>query len=166
MKKLTLTALAVMSINAYALEHINEHQEFTGKGATGNFQVIEEKMTPITESEKKNLTYNLVASTQNYYGRTHTNIAMQGYHQVNIYNMSNMKSIYTVSLYLCALSMYCANNTYNIAVDAGNHYYVQTNSLLNATFVNPANYTLQAGSRLSGAETGLAYLNKILNIEL
>lgn len=166
MKKLTICALALITINAYAVEHFNPHEWTTGKDTAGEIEFIEEKMTPISEGDKKIFSYNITAATQPYYGRSGSNVSMQGNHSVNLYNYSNQRTYYTINIYLCVISMSCFNNTYSIAVDAGYHYQTRVNSLLNSIFKNPANYTLQAGTRISGAENALAYDNKPLNISL
>lgn len=165
MKKLTMCALFVLSANSYSyVEHFNEQQWTTGEGATGAIQILEEKITPITEEEKKNFNYNLTARTQGYYGRAGNNITMQGEHGIQISNYTNQRNTYTVNVYLCALNISCFNNTYSVAVNSGYSYTSRASSLLNSSFKNAGNYTLQAGTRISGAENALAYDNKPINV--
>ena len=165
MKKLSLCALAIMSMNSYAVEHINQKEWTTGQGATGSLQIVEEKITPLSESEKKNLSYNLTAATKAYYGRVNVNVALQGNHGVEFYNATNQTKRYDVTLYLCVLDRNCYNNTYSISLNSGYKYQLRTNSLLNYVSKEFGNFSLQAGTRISGAEYGLAYDTKPLNIE-
>jgi hypothetical protein len=167
MKKLSLCALAVMSINSYAsVEHLNAKEWTTGQGATGSMEILEEYITEPTKGEKKNLSYNLTAATKAYYGKIHQTLALQGQHSLTLSNTTNQRGSYTITFYLCVLNINCYNNTYTISLNSGASYQIRTNSLLNFMSVNPGNFSIQAGSRSAGYENGFAYDTKPLNIEL
>jgi hypothetical protein len=163
MKKLTLCALAVMSINAYAtVEHFNTKEWTTGEGAQGHMEIIEESITELTPDEKKNLSYRVTAKTKPYYERSHTTAALQGQHSIDVVNQTRQRQTYQVTLYLCVLSRNCYNNTFTIYLNSGYRYFLKTNSLLNWATPYSGNFTLQAGSRTTGVENGFAYDNQPL----
>ena len=91
MKKVTLCALAVMSINAHAVEHFNAKEWTTGEGSSGYMEFLDEKITQLTPEEKKNFSHRLTAATQAYYPRAHTTATMQGRHSIDVVNTSNIK---------------------------------------------------------------------------
>lgn len=165
MKKLSICSIAVLSALSYSVYaddgRTNERSWIEGDKADGTFTIIEEKIVPMNEEEKKNtVNYRLTATTQNYYARHGHNVSMQGQHSIDLYNTSNQTLSYTITMYLCVLNVTCYNQTYNRTLGAGMHYYNSSASSLNYIFPYTGYYNLQAGTRVTGATQGLASDNK------
>lgn len=194
MKKITLCALAVMSINAYANYSETRSYEYNTGDALGSGEVTFEETKPIDEKElaefrekmknadpndktqvfkeeieKKNsikseFHYFTTVGTQDYDIRPGTTLPVRSYHTVRLWNPRAGTMQYHVNFNLCVNRTLCHNYPFDVKLESGQEYRKAYTSQIITQFHSIGMYPIQGVSNVSGWDGGTGIDNKVVNV--
>ena len=157
---ITLSALLIMSVNAFALE---------GKG----FRILSEKIETspntqggfIPKSSDHSSRYMVQTWSQAYnaQGRIHENIRLTGSHSLNIGNYTSQKQLYHYKYELNCDGRY-VKKTDVIEVLPGGYMTDSGTSFLSASFTSPGSRGITVLTEVTGESSGNHYAKAVLDV--